>query len=64
MTDLNPAPLISLATSYWNSATLIAAIKLGVFDAISQGSHTPKNISSVIGADEGATLDRRAAVAR
>jgi ubiquinone/menaquinone biosynthesis C-methylase UbiE len=55
MTDLNPAPLISLATSYWNSATLIAAIKLGVFDAISQGSQTPESIAKVIEADEGAT---------
>ena len=55
MTDLNPAPLISLATSYWNSATLLAAVKLSVFDVISQGLHAPEEISEKIGADEGAT---------
>ena len=55
MTDLNPAPLISLATSYWNSAALLAAVKLEIFDAISQGLHTPEAISQAIAADEGAT---------
>ena len=51
----NPAPLISLATSYWNSAALLAAVKLGVFDAIARGAHTPESIASAIDADADAT---------
>ncbi len=31
---LNPAPLVELATAYWGSATLIAAIRLDVFTAL------------------------------
>ena len=52
MNDLNPAPLISLATSYWNSATLIAAVKLGVFDALSRGAKTPSEVAEAVEADE------------
>ena len=45
MTWLDPAPLVSMATAYWNSATLIAAVKLGLFDAIDQGSTTIEEIA-------------------
>ena len=44
MNDLNPVPLISLATSYWNSATLIAAVKLGVFDALKRAKRRAKSL--------------------
>jgi 3-hydroxy-5-methyl-1-naphthoate 3-O-methyltransferase len=55
MTPLDPAPLISMATAYWNSATLIAAVKLGVFDAIAQGSTQLDDIAHKLNADKIAT---------
>lgn len=51
MDQLDPAPLISLATSYWNSAALIAAVQLGLFDQIACGRHTAVEIASEIDAD-------------
>ena len=50
MTYLDPAPLVSMATAYWNSAALIAAVKLGVFDSISRGSKTVDLIAKEVDA--------------
>lgn len=55
MTYLDPAPLVSMATAYWNSATLIAAVKLGVFDVIAQGSRSLEEISQALNCDSIAT---------
>ncbi|MAD60620.1 MAG: hypothetical protein CMH49_03760 [Myxococcales bacterium] len=55
MTYLDPAPLVSMATAYWNSATLIAAVKLGVFDVLAQGAQPLENIARTLKCDEIAT---------
>ncbi len=55
MTYLDPAPLVSMATAYWNSATLIAAVKLGVFDAIASGAKSAGEVAEKTGGDEVAT---------
>lgn len=51
MTYLDPAPLVSMATAYWNSAALIAAVKLGIFDVISSESRAVESIAEALGAD-------------
>ena len=51
MNPHDPSPLISLATAYWGSATLIAAIRLKLFDQLS----APRSLSSLsesLGVDE------------
>jgi hypothetical protein len=53
-TPPNPSRLISMATSYWESATLMAAVRLHLFDALT----SPKSIeeiSTTIGSDPIAT---------
>ena len=42
---LDPSPLISLATAYWGSATLIAAVRLKVFDHLAGGARTPEELA-------------------
>ena len=51
----SPAPLIELATAYWGSATLIAAIRLRLFSEIAAGSHSVNAISDALGAKLEAT---------
>ncbi|MCA9544803.1 MAG: methyltransferase domain-containing protein [Myxococcales bacterium] len=52
---LNPAPLIELATAYWGSATLIAAIRLDLFTALAAGPQRPDELAERLGADPVAT---------
>lgn len=40
----DPSRLVDVLTAYWRSATLVAAIDLGVFDAVSRGARTPTTI--------------------
>lgn len=49
-TMLNPAPLIELATAYWGSATLVAAVRLDVFTALSKGAADAPEVGRRIGA--------------
>ena len=51
MNPHDPSPLISLATAYWGSATLIAAIKLKVFDQLSAPIERAA-LSEALGVDE------------
>ena len=52
MDRADPTSLIDLATSYWRSATLLAANRLGVFSAIGDGALTAKEIARQCGAAE------------
>ncbi len=52
---MNPAPLIELATAYWGSATLMAAVRLEIFTALSKGPADAAKIASRIEADPVAT---------
>ena len=47
---LDPSPLVSLATAYWGSATLIAAVRLKVFDHLATGPLTPEQLASDLNA--------------
>jgi hypothetical protein len=47
---LDPSPLVSLATAYWGSATLIAAVRLKVFDHLAAGPLTPEQLASDLSA--------------
>lgn len=51
MTAHDPSPLISLATAYWGSATLIAAIRLRLFDHLSTPQSTSR-LAGLLQADE------------
>ena len=53
--DLNPRPLIELATAYWGSATLIAASELGLFTALAEGAATSDEIAAQLSLDPVAT---------
>lgn len=48
---LDPAGLIELATAYWGSATLIAAVRLEVFTALGAGPAMPAEVAERVGAD-------------
>lgn len=52
---LNPAPLIELATAYWGSATLIAAVRLEVFTHLAEGPADAAGLAGRAGADPTAT---------
>mgnify|MGYP001546665936 FL=1 len=52
---LNPAPLIELATAYWGSATLIAAIRLDLFTALAGAPQTAAELAAAAGTDPVAT---------
>ena len=52
---LNPAPLIDLATAYWGSATLVAAIRLDLFTHLAAGPCTPAALAAKAGTDPVAT---------
>lgn len=51
----NPAPLIELATAYWQSATLIAGVRLDVFTRLAGGPLTAAEVAHQIEADPIAT---------
>lgn len=51
----DPAPLIELATAYWQSATLIAAVRLDVFTLLAQAPASAGEVAERIGADPVAT---------
>lgn len=55
MTPLDPAPIIELATAYWGSAALIAAVRLDVFTHLAEGPATPVHIARDASADPVAT---------
>lgn len=50
MEATDPQPVIELATSYWRSATFLAANKLGLFAKLGDMSLTAAEIASAIGA--------------
>ena len=52
---LDPAPLIELATAYWGSATLVAAVRLDVFTALAEGPADAATVAARIGAETVAT---------
>ena len=52
---ITPSSLIELATAYWGSATLIAAIRLKVFDHLDNGPQTADALSSQLQSDPIAT---------
>ena len=52
---LSPAPLIELATAYWGSATLIAAIRLNIFTHLANQPSTPAELAKHAQTDEIAT---------
>lgn len=55
MEELDPTPLTELATSYWRSATLLAANRLGVFQAIGERACTAGDVARECEADTDAT---------
>lgn len=52
---LTPQPIFQALTGFWVSATLSAAIRLGVFGAIAKGASTAAEIAEAIGAPERST---------
>ena len=52
---MNPAPLIELATAYWGSATLIAAVRLDVFTALAEAPATADEAAVRLGTEAVAT---------
>lgn len=54
-TRLDPAPLIELATAYWGSAALIAAVRLDVFTRLADGPLTADAVAVALEADPAAT---------
>jgi 3-hydroxy-5-methyl-1-naphthoate 3-O-methyltransferase len=53
--SLDPSPIISMATAYWNSATLMAAVRLKIFDQLALGPKSSDEVAEAIGADLVAT---------
>ncbi|MSP70692.1 MAG: hypothetical protein EXR76_00615 [Myxococcales bacterium] len=51
----NPAALIELATAYWGSAALIAAVRLRIATILSEGPKTPTEVAKAAGSDPSAT---------
>jgi hypothetical protein len=51
----DPSPLIQLATAYWGSATLIAAVRLRMPTHLSQGAATSEEIATRAGTETVAT---------
>ena len=49
---LNPRELMEISGAYWESCTLHAAVKLGVFTTIGQGQLTGKEIAQRLDGDE------------
>lgn len=47
----NPAPLIELATAYWQSATLIAAVRLDVFSLLAEAPAAAAEVAARLGTD-------------
>ncbi len=52
---MNPAPIIEMATAYWQSATLIAAVRLKLFTALAEGPAGADEVARRIDADPVAT---------
>jgi len=53
--SINPAPLIEIATAYWGSATLIAAIRLDLFTRLEEGPATAGAVAARAETDPVAT---------
>lgn len=51
----DPAPLIEIATAYWGSAALIAAVRLDVFSALAEGPITANDLAARLESDPAAT---------
>lgn len=51
----DPAPLIEIATAYWGSAALIAAVRLDLFTALAEGPTPADKLAARLGADVAAT---------
>ncbi len=47
--ELNPAPMLELARGFMGSKALLAAVKLGVFDALSDGPLTGEQLRQKLG---------------
>jgi predicted O-methyltransferase YrrM len=60
---LNPAPLIELATAYWGSATLVAAVRLKLFTHLAAGPAASSTVAERAGTDPVATDALLAALA-
>ncbi len=55
MTPPDPTPLIELATAYWGSATLIAAVRLEVCSLLAEGPLSTAEVAQRLGSHEAAT---------
>jgi hypothetical protein len=44
-TMMNPSPIIEMATAYWQSATLLAGVRLNVFDHLAKSAQNIKDLS-------------------
>ena len=51
-----PSPLYELASSYWKSASLQAALDLGVFEALAASSSTAQQLSEQLECDPGSLM--------
>lgn len=51
----NPAGIMGLSTAYWGSQVLLAANRLGVFDALAGGTDSASGIAARLGLDVRAT---------
>lgn len=61
----DPAAIMAMATGYWNSVSLLTAVRLGLFNVLAEGAQTAARIASCIGGDSravGMLLDACAAL--
>ncbi len=52
----NPSAIMALATGYWNSAAMLAAVRVGLFDALANGASTAAEVALRLSADFRAVL--------
>jgi hypothetical protein len=46
--ELNPAPIMQLATSYWASRCLLTANRLGIFEALAKGAQSAHEVAATL----------------
>lgn len=54
-TNIAPAPLMETQIAYSMARTIMAGVKLGIYDAIAAGADTPVGVAVACGTDEAAT---------
>lgn len=48
----NPSAIMALSTGYWNSAVMLAAVKLRLFDILADGPQTASHVTSALRGDD------------